>query len=119
MRRGALGSGLGSRTRRGRGDFGLGSMGAGVGAATAAGGCGMVGGGWLGEEVGEGAEFGAEGGELLAAVGFLADGLAYVNCGRGLEAREWVRARRRVGWALGASLVLDSVAKTWRAPGMV
>jgi hypothetical protein len=49
----------------------------------------VVGGGGLGEKVGEGAEIGAEGGDLVAAVGFLADGLAYVDDGCGLGRGGW------------------------------
>jgi hypothetical protein len=57
--------------------FGLASRGAGVAAATGA--------GWPGDA---GAKFGAQGGELLAAVSFLANGLAYVHRGCGFGDRD-------------------------------
>ena len=52
-------------------------------------GFGMVGRGGLREQVGEGAEFAAESGDLVAAVGFLADGFAYVDDWGGLGRGGW------------------------------
>ena len=49
----------------------------------------MVRRGWTREHLDERAEFGAEGGKLVAAVGFLADGLAYIDCGCGHGGRSW------------------------------
>jgi len=49
----------------------------------------MIGGGRLGEEVGERMEFGAKRRELLAAVGFVADGLAYVHGRSGFGCWSW------------------------------
>ena len=74
---GCLGVGLGLEDEAGARGFWLGFDGSG----SCGGGCRMVGRGGLREEVGEGAELGAERRELLAAVGFLADGFTYIDRG--------------------------------------
>ena len=93
---GGFGVGLGLEDEARARGFWLGLDGRGSGRG-GGGGCGMVGGGGAGEELGERTEFGAENGDLVAAVGFLADGLAYVDGGSERWRRSWCGSGGELG----------------------